>query len=304
MKRIGIVGLCLMAMCAISLAGSGIASAALPEWGRCVRFINQHGTPVGKYTNAACTELAEPAKTGTYEWKAAPTGVPKPEFTSHGGEAELRTTSGIATKCKTETATGLITGNKEVGEVEVLFKGCEAITFPGWKCGNALPPGYEEPPLAHNEGEILTKRLTGKLGFINKEKLEVGLVLEPAERTAHGPGVFAQFYCGPITHSESAPNNGFLTVRVGQAPTKPNPGGDTIISPITPVNQMSVANVQTYLQSEGVQVPTHLEGGKEDYLETELSDGIGEIPFGQSGQSVTTINTLNSGEELEIRASA
>ena len=49
MKRIGITGLCLVAVCAMSALATATASAALPEWGRCVKFINAHGKPVGNY---------------------------------------------------------------------------------------------------------------------------------------------------------------------------------------------------------------------------------------------------------------
>jgi hypothetical protein len=42
------------------------------------------------------------------------------------------------------------------------------------------------------------------------------------------------------------------------------------------------------------------EGKKQDTLETELSDNFGSEEWSQSGQTLTTVNTLE--EEVEIKA--
>jgi len=281
------LGLCLVAAFAMSAVATATASAALPEWGKCVKFVNQHGKGVGKYTDAGCTALAEPAKTGNFEFQNFKS-IAAPEFTSHGGGATLELLGGgIKTTCGAEEATGSLSGAKGVTGVEVIFKGCES-NFGNLVCQNSLiPPLGSEP-----EGQIRTRRLKGSLGYISKEGAPpvVGLNLEPEQKK----GLFAEFICG-----------GILVVRVGQHQTlgqPAGPGNDSIISPITPVDKMSVANTQTYSQEAGVQLPTHFEGGKEDFLETEISDGFGEIPFTQSGQTLTTTNTLNSGEAIEIKA--
>jgi hypothetical protein len=306
MKRIKIVGPCIVAMFAVSLVASTTASAALPEWGKCVRFVNQHGVNVGKYEDGACTKPVSPEapKTGPFEWMPAPKGTPNSAFTSHGGAAVLETTLGPFTqvKCSVEEATGSLKGNKEVSEVSVRFKGCH-LSFnepEPYTCGNGLLP----PQGSEKEGEIVTRRLKGKLGYISgkgEENPSVGLSLEPEERK----GLFAQFMCAER----------FLVIRVGVFPG--GKGNDSIISPIAPVNKMSISNTQTYKNAEketepgsgkfevepGIQDPTHFEGGKEDYLESETSYSEGLFgPISQSAQSLTTVNTLNSGEELEIRA--
>ena len=306
MKRIGIMGLCLAAVCAMSALATATASAALPEWGKCVKFVNQHGKNVGNYENPGCTKKTEVAKTGAWEWQAAPKSIPSPAFTSHGGAAVLETTSGpfTAVTCVSEEAHGNLSGSKEVREVSVLFKGCH-LSFGGneggfYTCGNGLLPPQGEA----KEGEIETRNLKGKLGFISgkgEENPSVGLSLEPEEKK----GLFAQFMCAER----------YLVVRVGGFPK--GKGNDSIISPIGPVNSMSVANTQTYKAQErevepgkfeeepGIQNPTHFEGGKEDYLETETSYSKG--PFGeivQSAQTLTTVNQLDSGEEVEIRGTS
>jgi len=284
MKRIRIAGLCLVATFAMTVGAAATASAAMPEWGKCVKFVNQHGKNVGKYTDAGCTKLAEPAKTGGFEWQTS-SSIANKEFTSHGGEATLELLGGgIKTVCKAEEAKGSLSGTKGVSNVEVVFKGCEA-NLGGLVCENSLRPPLGEEP----EGQIKTRSLKGTLGYISGKGTEspsVGLSLEPEAKK----NLFAEFICG-----------GMLVVRVGQNP-KGTVGNDSIISPITPVDKMSIANTQTYSQESGVQVPTHFEGGKEDFLETEISDGFGEIAWVQSGQTLATTNTLNSGEVIEIRA--
>ena len=107
-------------------------------------------------------------------------------------------------------------------------------------CGNGLLPPQGES----KEGEIVTRRLKGRLGFISgkgEESPKVGLALEPEEKK----GLFAQFMCAER----------FLVIRVGVFPG--GKGGDSIISPITPVNRMAVKNTQTYKQAE-----TEVEPGK------------------------------------------
>lgn len=293
MKRAKLLGLAAIAAMLISAIAAAGASATLPEWGQCVKFINQRGVGVGKYSDPGCTKLAEPTKTGEWEFKNLKKLVSEgfqPQFTSHGGEAALETTLGIKTVCKAEEATGELSGTKEVSHVVVIFKGCES-NFGGLVCENGITPPLGEEPA----GQIRTRELKGKLGYISGKETEspvVGLSLEP--ETAKN--LFAEFICGNV-----------LIVRVGQAGydgtgNVPNgAGNDSIISPVTPVNTMSVTNTQTYTAESGVQAVKAFEGGKEDFLETEISDGFGEIPFGQSGQTLTTINTLNNGQKLEVK---
>jgi len=300
------LGLCLVAAFAMSAVATATASAALPEWGKCVKFVNQHGKNVGNYENPGCTKKTEVAKTGAWQWQPAPKSIPNPAFTSHGGQAVLETTSGpfTAVTCSTEEATGNLAGSKEVREVSVLFKGCHLSlttnegTF--FTCGNQLLPPQGEG----KEGEIRTRKLRGKLGFISgkgEESPSVGLSLEPEEKRS----LFAIFACAER----------YLFVRVGVFPK--GKGNDSVISPIGPVNAMSIANTQTYKAQErevepgkfeeepGIQNPTHFQEGPEDYLETETSYAEGNFgPIAQSAQTLTTVNTLNSGEEIEIRATS
>ncbi len=289
MRHFRAVGLSLVAALAIGLVMSASASAALPEWGKCVALAK------GKYTTANCT--GGKIKNGGYEWERGTTDIEKKGFTSSGGAAELRTTDGIATDCTSETTTGQLSGSKEVSDVEVTFQGCRANLL-GLVCtgGETEEEQNEEGYLKEKPGEIKTRELKGKLGYIEGKGTAdpvVGISLTPESKK----GLFAQFICG-----------GVLVVRVGAKAKKG--GGDSIISPITPVNQMGSTAVQTYTQQQeceeeechgtGVQIPANFEGGKPDVLETEISDNFGEIEWTQSAQTLTTTNTLE--EEVEIKA--
>ena len=148
--------------------------------------------------------------------------------------------------------------------------------------------------------------MKGKLGYISGKGTAapvVGLSLEPEQKK----GIFAFFGCGP----EARP---VLFSIVGERPKKPN-GGDSIISPISPVNTMARETTQVYrektkenpetheIESErGVQEPASFENGKPAFLETEVQDGQGELPWAASSQQETAVTTLDSGEELEIKA--
>ncbi len=289
MKQLRIMGLSALAALVVGAMMSASASAALPEWGRCVKLAK------GKYANAQCT--GGKVKNGGYEWDRGTAAIEKKGFTSSGGEAELRTTSGIATDCTSETTTGVLSGSKGVSHVEVTFQGCHA-NLAGLICTGGEIEEIAEGYLKEKPGEIKTRELKGTLGYIEGKGTAapvVGISLTPEAEAKNAP--FAQFICG-----------GVLVVRVGAKAKKG--GGDSIISPITPANQMASTAVQTYTQQQeceesechgtGVQIPTSFEGGKQDILETEISDNFGENEWTQSGQTLTTTNTLE--EEVEIKA--
>ena len=55
MKRIRIVGVCLVAACAFSVVMVASASALAPEFGRCINIAPK----VGKFKTEACTVCAQ-----------------------------------------------------------------------------------------------------------------------------------------------------------------------------------------------------------------------------------------------------
>ena len=306
MRRVRMLGVCLVAACAIgALVATTSATAALPEWGKCVKVpveVNGKLKTKGKYTNANCTEKG----TGEYEFLKGASAVGNPEFTAvqTSEKAFLQTAQNISVECTSTVATGHLSGTKEVSDVEVTFKGCK---LPELRFGcESFFSQNEEGVYLYNEGEIVTRGLKGTLGYISGQgeaTPDVGLSLTPEEKK----GFFAQFVCG----SEGS-GVGVIVVRVGTKEKKG--GGDSIISPIAPVNQMGTVLTQTYSEKQievgpgefeneaGHQEPENFENKKKDVLESEASSGFGTLGWTQAGQVETLNTSLNSGEELEVKA--
>jgi hypothetical protein len=309
MKRIiRLVGLSLVAAVAVGALAAATASAELPEWGKCVKVpyeLNGKIHKKGPYANANCTEKVETG--GQYAFLKGTTGTANTAFTAvqTTEKAQLETAQGISVECTSTVATGNLSGTKGVSNVSVTFKGCRLplLTF---TCEsffrNEFPNKY-----VYNEGEIVTRGLKGGLGYISGKggpSPSVGLSL-----TAQEPkGLFAEFVCG--TENSGV---GVLIVRVGAKEKKG--GGDSIISPITPINQMGTTLTQTYTEKQvenpetheleterGHQEPEKFENKPQDVLESETSDGFATLGWTQSGQIETLQTTLNSGEELEVKA--
>ena len=287
----------------------------------------------GKYKDSACT--VEDVKKGKPVGKYEKTGGPK--FTGQGGAGVLQVVfydcekegtykrrprkdcegkgyeeaSGSNVECTNEKATGESKGLDEVADVTVRFTGCTAFGTPATTAG--LAPG-----------EIQTKTLKGRLGYINKATHDVGVLLEPAVAN----GAFAGFEVaeGVLEVAVGVGNAAEGTFYEG-AGTPGNPSGnDGIISPITPVSQMTHTFTQSYRTEEtsfpcpencenGVgssmkailNVPSSFEGGQRESLEA-YDEGTGLDPeFGRgdsgewqpSGQEITNVNTVEGEAEIK-----
>lgn len=270
MRRIRIAGLCLVAVFVMGAVFAGAASAANPEYGRCIK---EGAKEVSKYDSSKCIKLAsedpgteaEKAKKGSYVWAAGP--GPKAGFTAAlkpSTIATLETKAGTKVTCTGLSAAGKYTGLKTVSVQKTDFTGCESG---GIKCNT---------PSA-GTGVIKVKELEGELGVISKgspsTKDKIGNVLWPAGGTATSGSEFVEFACGG------------LTVKVK----------NSVISPVT-ANAMKLTATVKYTASKGVQKPTSFAGGPPMFLESKFS----AAPYEQSGQSATTIQTNE--EKMEIRS--
>jgi hypothetical protein len=354
------MGLGLVAAFAFVALAASSASAAGPEWGRCVAQSKGH------YEDGNCTKekfkesKGKKTYSGKYEWKAgAPATVEceakkkgnyltsacdtekeskgkveehkgkfekyGPNFTAAAGEGvlkasiyECRNSEGrvqvprknpeceefennieeIGVECTSEHATGEATGTDEVANVSVRFKGCQLFGIPAETHGLA-------------SGEIQVSTLKGKLGYINKSATpepEVGVLLEPA-----AGGLFAEF------ELEEVP----LTTRVGVGNAtagafyepEATGGYDGVISPITPINQMTHTFTQSYkaqvtkgviptccgLGNKVENVPSHFEGGHIELLETYLEnteENFKEM-WSPAAQELTNTNTVEGEAEIK-----
>jgi len=193
MKRIRIIGLCLVAVFAMSAVAVASASAEAPEIGRCKKVTVKK---TGKYSSATCTALKA---SGEYEWTA---GAAKTGFTGHGTTSTLETVGKAKVVCEEENATGEYTGAKTVGNVKVSFgKHCKAEgTF---ECENG-----------HGAGILETNTLSGELRWEKKALKKIALDLVPATAP-----LFIEFTCGPITIKVKG--SILVNIKAGKMETKP-----------------------------------------------------------------------------------
>jgi hypothetical protein len=356
-RHVRMLGLCLVAVLALCAYAVSSASAANPEWGKCVAKAG------GKYEDSNCTTKAK-GKTGKheYEWlKASQVGAEREakgksknvpfsgksaggggvltanirecvneekeegyRVTRQGcaekpGDEEYITGEGIKVECASETATGEAEGKDKIANVHVKFTGCVLL-------GSLTCTGEGKAP-----GEIETSALKGSLGYINKSAKEVGVLLEPAKKHGH----FADFGCandnigiavGVGNKKEGAeyiqgPNfpNGCDGANEpgkhdcpGATPNEEKSGGyDGIISPITPIDQMTTTFTQVYTEEHGfplANVPGNFEGKHIELLEAYQSlPGIEaedhkshSSEWSSAGEEITNVNTPE--EEGEIKA--
>jgi hypothetical protein len=309
-RHVRMLALCLMAAFAVGALAASSSSAALPEWGKCVKLpaiIKGKEKTKGKFGNANCTEP------GTeYEFQKGTSELPSTEFENNmtSEKAELETSFGLGVNCTGQTARGFLSGTKEVSNVSVTFTGCAVNIIPEFLCENTFKEEEgEERNFKYIKGEIKTFGLKGKLVYISgagTSEPVVGLQLEPNQKK----GWFAFLGCGP---GGEHPLPAIKTV-VGQKPNGEN-GGDKVVSPITPLNTMGTETLQTYaskahtnpetgeIEERGVQNPNEI-NGKPANLEAQLFIESGESTgeWGKSAQVETAITKLASGEELEIKA--
>jgi hypothetical protein len=265
MKRIRIVGLCLVAAFAMSAVMAASAAAAAPEYGKCVK---QAG---GKFKDAGCLTASKPGEE-KYEWYAA-FGSSKPlvhtGFKAHikevkAGAATLEGIAGVKVQCSEQNSTGKFTSNTTVSDENVVFKGCK-VEGTG-KCENTA-----------KEGEITVSNLEGVLGVEKfgetAAKNKLGNDLTPI-----GGAPFTEFECAG-------------------SPTKVR---GHVISPIT-TNKMANKTTVKFTATKGKQKPEQFETSKgvkgpKQILETAF---LGSAKYEQSGQTLATIQENEGAEKVE-----
>lgn len=310
MRHVRMPALVVVAALAIMAVAVTAALAAKPEWGQC------YAKASGKYANANCTTKAKKGD-GAYEWRKG-TEIAKKGFTGAGGRGLLYTSTTpcksacvnekgevtqegkefkeketffpASVECASETATGEASGKNDVKNVHVTFKGC--VFFETFPCSNTA-----------NSGEIDTSVLKGELGIIEKAKNEVGVMLTPETKK----GTFAKFSCTVGLSTEV----GVVAKRGGPPAYPPKGGNDEIISPITPIDEMSSSFTQEYKAAnlrDGLycyhcyNIPENFEKKPQATLEAYIYNT--ETPQNKSfwepaAEEITNVNTPE--EAVEIR---
>ncbi len=229
---------------------------------------------------------------------AQPHALPREQCNEGGFEYGV---VGVKVECSSEHATGEATGSNEVVDISVRFKGCTTVG---------------EPATTHGllAGEIQVNPLKGRLGYINKASHEVGVLLEPVS----AGGLFAEF---EVLNGEALERVGEGNATEGSFYEETASTGDNgIISPITPVNQMTHTFTQNY-RSESISnypckaktciegpesradlnVPSRFEGGQLEELEWQQQK-VGErwlSSWSPASEEITNVNTVEGEAEIK-----
>jgi hypothetical protein len=218
-------------------------------------------------------------------------------------------TEGVSVECEGETNEGETEGKNKIANIEVVFEGC---TIEGAPCQSFG---------AVNPEEIVVNTLKGKLGWIDKttSPKQVGVLLEPQ---AGKHARFAEFECaegfvetvvgvGNKKEGSFYLSGGCIGICEGATPEEEKHGGyDGIISPITPVNEMTPTFEQKFVSNGSVDAPANqpesFEGKHRESLEDYVTLRAPEYEFelgiqwSPASEEVTNINTPE--EEGEIKA--
>jgi hypothetical protein len=273
MKRIRIMGLCLVAAFAIGAVASATASAVTtipPEIGRCV------ATGAGSnFTSNKCT--TEDVGDGTFSWIP---GAVAAKFTAVGGTGTLESIpSKGKISCKTVSSSGEYTSNKTEFVTATIFTGCENKAAKV-KCESSKANGNS------TVGTIINFPLVGEFGMITKPtKAGVDLSGVVAAGPPFSTNLLANFECGAKTQGDGTGAQLFVE-------------GD-VIGEIVATNGMSLTSKLKFDKTAlGAQKPENFEGGPNTHLITWLFTG--GPPAVESSNEVTTTTTTNE-EALELR---
>jgi hypothetical protein len=240
MKRIGIVGLSVVAMFAFSAMAASSAFAG--EYITCVKVAKVEKKYKGKYSNNACSTLSSPAESGKYErgTPAFPIAV-----TSKSKTAELLSAAGHIT-CKASTGVGSLLSSKTDLE-ETKFTEC-VLSLTGGKCVNLST--FEET------GKYLPSAITS---------WSATTLIDNGEKGPSGDEPAPGEVWNSFAPDASAPVYPFQAVYICEPGVIFRTSGTTS-SVVTPVlAKPSTKGVQTFIEGKG-----------EQDLNTEFSENGGE----------------------------
>jgi hypothetical protein len=252
MKRMRVLGLCLVAAFAIAaIVVSSASAAASPEFGRCKSKAG------GKFKNSGCTLLAKSATEEKFEWEKS---VVKNKFKAKQKAetlATLETVGGTKITCTTEENSGAEYNlPKKVSKIVAEFSGCETSKIP---CNSAGEPS----------GKITTHPLAGTLGveklFVKEGKIEEAKNKLEVQLFAETGSALANFTCSTIS------------VEVTGCVAHPVSGG-----------KMLLTATEKFTASKGEQKPDKFLGGPADECALASNSGSGAE---EAGQTITAIVT-------------
>jgi len=282
MKRTRIMGLCLVAVCAVFAfaATSAFAFENLPHYGKCTAKTG------GKYKNSGCTVLAKTVEAEKFEWEPLVTTV---KFTSlkekETGAAVLESVKGTEISCEgqKQAKEGEYGPGDQVKNVVGEFSKCKAL---GGEC-NSEGAGKEN---------INTLKLKGEPGIVKKE-LKEQKNIDGNDLVGQTSEFLAEFSCS----GAPVKVRGGVVVKA-QADSTGGTTGET-------TNKMAnKIEVEFNAEKPGKQNPekwTPNGGGISHNTHTEttefLEGSVAGGAFEKSGQSLTTIQSTVGKVKVELR---
>jgi len=285
MKRMRIVGLCLVAVCAMFALSTASASAeSLPELGQC----NKTAVGVGAFKNSGCTKKAGAnAEEHKFEWVPLNKVV---KFTSakklETGEAVLENEKEEKISCKNqvqekegEYGPGKYEDKNVVGE----FSGCEAL---GAECQSA----------GQSAGHINTTKLHGEPGVVTKNGTSEEKNIDGFDLRGQTSEFLAEFSCGPAPVLV----RGGVVVKVGSVVNG--------VFKSTANKMLNKTTVEFVAEKKGIQVPsewtpngTGVSNSKHEKIKEVLEGSLAGGAFVRSGQSLITVQKSVGSVKVELR---
>lgn len=187
MRRLQIMGLCVIAACAVAAIIASSASAAVPTWYECAKAPKIGKEKTGDYNDKLCTSPNAEGK-GAYVLQE---GVARDKrFKGKSGTAVLHVQTFLGDEmvtCKKSIDAGVPKLPNREGGVEIVLQHCVAQ---GKKCTSA----------GEKAGFIRLHALTGELGYLEESPVVVGIRLELESEPG---GVIASFDCEGLEASVS-----------------------------------------------------------------------------------------------------
>jgi len=284
MKRPRMMGLCLVAVCAIFALTASSSLAAftnLPHYGKC-----EVGNTSSKYSSPSCTKLAKPGA-GKDEWVpiasigAVPFKSAKEKAT---GNAVLESVGGTKITCTGQVEkTGEYGPGNEVKNVIGEFSGCEAL---GFKCNSE---GKEA-------GLINTLKLHGEPGIVKTETNQEKNI-DGNDLRGEASEFLAEFSCG----GAPVKVKGGVVVKAQADSTGGVTGEYT--------NKMANKIEVEFNAEKGKQIPEEWEpngagvsNSKHEKIIEHLESSLSGGPYEASGQTLVTVQeTTGAKPKLELR---
>lgn len=291
MRHVRMLGLCVIAVFAVSAIAAATASAALPEWGQCYKkgtikiWENREIIKYeGKYSNPGCTEPVAKGEhgkyEGEYEWRKERKGEGRVLRNTQGDPITFETPSKTIECTEGKKYRFEVMAPKSISNGYLAFQGCHEVGGAAEPCET---PG-EEPGIINNVIEYTDEEgIVGTLGYLagkGTENPKVGLSFTSPKKG----GVLMKVKCNEA--SEVFP------IDIGGE----KKSGNSVISSIEPVDQMTEEFTQTFEGSGGIQEWTAFESSTKKLALMEFTGSTWE----QSAWKSTL--TIPSEEPIEIRA--